>query len=214
MIMNIPQIALIYLPLAFLSGCGGGSSGGDNSTGILGDAPPLGQACDNNFHREIIGDYTGTVTYPSLNPDDAALIGSCTWNLEMSISVGSSELGCFLDAEIEAPVTQDIVFANDDPSVYQCFDDNSIRSVFDNLSFSLSQEQLDAIPFPHTLTIAPQAGVPSRGPYFDNVDISARHIHLVDAQLAPLNALLFNGDGTATVQSAETTTGFLTKVIP
>lgn len=213
MTMKITQIAFISLPLAVLSGCGG-SNGGDNSSDILGDVPTLGQACDNNFHREIIGDYTGTVTYPSLAPDDIASIGSCRWDVEMTISVRSGEFGCFLDATVKAPVTQDIVLASNDPLKYQCFDDESLRDVNDNIGLAQSQQQLDSIPFPHIITLTAQAGVPSRGPYFGDITVSAAHIHLIDVSESPLDALLFDGNGNVTVQSTETTTGFLTKVIP
>ena len=201
-------IALTPLAAVALTGCGGGGNGGSE---ILGDVPTLGQACNNDFHREIIGSYTGTVTYPSLNPDDITSVGSCRWDVEMTISIRTSDLGCFLDANVTAPVTQNVVLASNDPLVYQCFDDNSIRDVDDNTSFSLSQEQLDAIPFPHTIELSRQSGIPNRGPYFGDVSINATHVHLIDAFRPPFRSMQFNGDGTITAQSSETVTGLLTK---
>ena len=208
--MNIVStlIALTPFTAVALTSCGGGGNGGSN---ILEDVPTLGQACNNNFHREIIGNYSGTVVYPSMNPDDITSIGSCRWDVELTISIRSSELGCFLDANVTAPVTQDVVLASDDPLVYQCFEDNSIRDVDDNISFSLSQDQLDAIPFPHTLKLSRQSGIPNRGPYFDDVSITATHVHLIDAFRPPLDSMRFNGNGTITAQSSETITGLLTK---
>jgi len=210
--MKIVSALSILTPLAAvaLTGCGGGSNGGSE---ILGDVPALGQACNNTFHREILGSYTGTVIYPSMNPDDIASIGSCRWDVEMTISIRTSELGCFLDANMTAPVTQDIVLASSDPLVYQCFEDNSIRDVLHGARESLSQAQLDAIPFPHPVELLPQPGVPNRGPYFGDVTVTAAHIHLIDANEQPLRTMLFNGDGTVVVKSLETTTGLLTKEI-
>ena len=208
--MKIVSALSILTPLAAvaLTGCGGGSNG---SSDILGDVPTLGQACNNNFHRELIGSYIGTVTFPSTNPEEIALIGSCRWDVEMTISIRTSELGCFLDASISAPVIQDVILASDDPLVYQCFDDNSIRDVDDNTSFSLSQEQLDAIPFPQTVELSRQSGVPNRGPYFGDASITATHVHLIDAFRPPLRSMQFNGDGSITTQSSETITGLLTR---
>jgi len=205
--MSILRI-LPPLALVVLSACGGGGSG---TSDILGDVPTLGQACNNNFHRELIGSYTGTVTFPSIDPNEIALIGSCSWDVDMTITIRTSELGCFLDANVTAPVTQNVVLAADDPLVYQCFDDNTIRSVSHGAIESLSQEQLDAIPFPHPVTLLAQPGVPSRGPYFGDVSVSATHIHLIDASRPPLSSMLFNGDGTVTVQSTQNVTGTLTK---
>jgi len=202
----------ILFALSTLTGCGGGGNG-DSSDVILGDTPALGQACSNNFHQELIGTYKGTVTYPSLNPEDIALLGSCRWDVEMIIAVRSSELGCFLDAYINAPVSQDIVLASNDTFAYQCFDDNSIRDVDDNTGTFLSQEQLNAIQFPHTVQLSYQPDVPNRGPYFGDVSITATHIHLIDAIRQPFRTLLFNGNGSVTVQSSETTTGILVKEV-
>ncbi len=190
----------------FVQACGGGGGGGDT---VFSDGMSGGGACDNAFHREIIGHYKGSATYPT-DPQSVALGGSCTWDIDMTFRV-SSDIGlCFLDVVVEAPVTQNVILAANDPSVYQCFDESSIHDVTDNTTAGATEEILNAITFPEFVSVIPFSSFPARGPYFGDVSVDAKHIYLLDGPNAPLDSMRVNGDGTIDVQGVAIS-GRLTK---
>jgi len=185
-----------------ISGCGG-----DGTSTILNDS--IGNACDNNFHQTIIGRYTGIVTYPS-QPGAAQSIGSCEWSVDMRISVASDDAGCFLNARITAPVTQNTVLSANDPLIYQCFGDDSLRDVIDGVNIALSNDEVNAIPFPHPIEVAGKTGVPVSGPYFGDATVRAGYVHLFDSPVRQVQSLMVDGNDTLEI-IGESVSGVLDK---
>lgn len=171
------------------AGCGGGGSSGTTS---LDDG--LGEVCNNTFHQTLIGLYTGTIDYPS-QPGGVASIGSCRWTVSMEITGRSVGSLCFLNANIEAPVIQSIVLSSDDPNRFQCFSDNSYRSINDNVPGIPTVADLNAIPFPHPIQIDPRAGLPTQGPYFGDSSVNAIYLNLFDIGRRLVNSLTADGEG-------------------
>ncbi len=179
----------------FVQACGGGGGGGDT---VFSDGISGGGACDNAFHREIIGHYKGTASFPT-DPQAIALGGSCTWDMDMTISINNDVGLCFLDMAVEAPVTQNVVLESSNPLVEQCFDESSIHDVSDNKPSGATTEILNAITFPHIIGFIEFSGFPARGPYFGDASVDAKYIYLLDGPNAPLDSMRVNGDGTIDV---------------
>ena len=170
--------------------------GGSDSPSVIDGGLPPGQSanalCQNAYYRNIIGRYEGTAVF-KVRADDGSETPACTWTISMDVRHEGSPVVCDLIAEIEAPVEQSIVLNATDPDAFQCFPDDSLRSVIDP-HIALDPSEFSNIPFPVELDVNQNFSISSTGPYFGDDSVNAIHHRLLD--LGWIDEFQISADGT------------------
>ena len=188
--MKTINTALLLILSMLVSACGGssGPSGVVNDpTSTIADTG----TCQNAYYSRILGTYQGTANF-MIRAEDGTETSACEWSITMDIRHEGSPVVCDLLADITATVEQTIVLAADDRNRFQCFPDESLRSVHEPHTFLDSNEYVN-VPFPVSMRVVEDVGKSQRGSYFGDENVTAWHERLFDRGW--VNSLVFNGDG-------------------
>ena len=186
--MKTINTALLLILSMLVSACGGssGPSGVVNDpTSTIADTG----TCQNAYYSRILGTYQGTANF-MIRAEDGTETSACEWSITMDIRHEGSPVVCDLLADITATVEQTIVLAADDRNRFQCFPDESLRSVHEPHTFLDSNEYVN-VPFPVSMRVIEDVAENAHGAYFGDDSNVARHRRLFDNGL--VRTLIFNG---------------------
>lgn len=191
------RMLVVTGPLAMASACGGGGSGSSSVGGEGSIGAPEG-VCDAPIYREIVGTYRGRVTYDRVL-EDGSLEPRCVWDLVARVIVDSDVIGCELDLVTESSVEQPIVPASSERNLFQCIEEEGLRSLRDPNGI-VEPDELDLVSFPLDFGYA-LGQAPATGPYFGDPNVTTFYTRLFDSSSALVDAIRFDGSGLMSLQA-------------
>ncbi len=188
------SLALTSLTL-LLSACNWFSGGDDDSSsGPVDDAVAgFGEACQNDYYRELIGTYQGEAIY-DISTTVPSSSEMCTWTINARVEVDSDTLACQLRMVISSELEQSIVLPAIDENAYQCIEENSVRGI-DEPNQSSDPSSFENVRFPVVADFDHQITVPNSGPYFGDEAADVRYVYLLDSTTAVADIIQFDGSG-------------------
>ena len=205
--MSLRRNAITLSAALVITACGGGGDEGSNIPLPGGAETAEGNACDNDYYRELIGTYRGQAIY-DVGAVEPTSVTYCAWTMTVRIEPETTLFQCQLRMVTSSELEQGTVLPGDDDDAYQCVEENGVRTLYEP-NQSTDQTTFANVRFPVNASYELQADVPRSGPYFGDDAFIVRNIYLLDGTGAIGDILQFDGEGALRILPGGQDLGFL-----
>lgn len=209
--MSTRRITVSLSAALVIAACGGGGDGGSDIPLPGGAETADGDACDNDYYRELIGTYRGQAVY-DVGAVVPTAVRSCAWTMTVEVEPRTTLFQCGLRMVTSSELEQSTVLPGDDDDAYQCVEENGVRALYEP-NQSTDPTTFEDVSFPVLADAERRLSVPSAGPYFGDETFSVRNLYLFDSTTALVDGLQFDGQGELRLNDASLNGRFLTAVL-